>query len=104
MFLRPQRHQPMTDARVIVISAALGTFYGMLGNVVLSLLARTGAGYKPSALMMPLLLTAMYFVCAKLSLVAAWNRRARLLARRQDWVEITGRPLPRTRDDEQAAE
>lgn len=104
LFLRPRRHQPMGDARVVVISAALGTFYGMLGNVVLGLLARTGAGYKPSAVMMPLLLTSMYFVCAKLSLVAAWNRRARLLARRQDWVEITGRPLPRTSDDEQAAE
>jgi hypothetical protein len=104
LFLRPGRHQVMSPARVLAISACLGTFYGMLGNVVLGLLAHTGAGYKPSILMMPLLLTCMYFVCGKLSLVAAWNRRARLLSRRMDWAEITGRPLPPSRDDEQAAE
>ena len=104
LFLRPERHQVLTPTRALVISAALGSFYGMLGNVVLGLLARTGAGYKPSILMMPLLLTAMYFVCGQLSLVAAWNRRARLLLRRNDWAEITGRPLPPPRDDEQAAE
>src|SRR5262245_16778922 len=104
LFLRPARHQVLTPTRALVISGALGTFYGMLGNVVLGLLARTGAGYKPSVVMMPALLTAMYFVCGQLSLVAAWNRRARLLLRRNDWAEITGRPLPPPRDDEQAAE
>jgi hypothetical protein len=104
LFLRPQRHQVLTAARALLISAALGSFYGMLGNVVLGLLARTGAGYKPAIWMMPALLTAMYFVCGQLSLVAAWNRRARLLLRRNDWAEITGRPLPPPRDDQQAAE
>jgi hypothetical protein len=104
LFLRPERHRTLTSARVLAISAALGCFYGMLGNVVLGLLARTGGGYKPSIWMMPLLLTCMYFVCGKLSLVAAWNRRARLLTRRNDWSEITGRPLPPPRDDQQAAE
>ena len=104
VFLRPERHQLVTPARALAICAALGTFYGMLGNVVLGLLARTGAGYKPSVLMMPLLLTAVYFVCAQLSLFAAWNRRARQLSRRLGWAEITGRPLPPPRDDEQAAE
>jgi len=104
LFLRPARHQVMTPLRVLAISASLGVFYGMLGNVVLGLLARTGAGYKPSMLMMPLLLTSMYFVCGQLSLVAAWNRRARLMSRRQDWAEITGRPLPPTSDDEPAAD
>lgn len=104
LFLRPQRHQLMGTGRVLAISGSLGLFYGMLGNVVLGLLARTGAGYKPSAAMMPLLLTSMYFVCGKLSLVAAWNRRARLLSRRMGWAEITGRPLSSSRDDEAAAE
>jgi hypothetical protein len=104
LFLRPGRHQLLTPTRALIISAALGCFYGMLGNVVLGLLARTGAGYKPSVVMMPALLTAMYFVCGQLSLVGAWNRRARLLSRRNDWAEITGRPLPPPRDDQQAAE
>jgi hypothetical protein len=104
LFLRPARHQVMTSARVLVISGLLGGFYGMLGNVVISLLARVGSTGKPSALMMPILLTSMYFICGQLSLVPAWNRRARLLSRRMDWSELTGRPLPPTSDDEQAAE
>lgn len=104
LFLRPARRQVMTPARVLVISALLGGFYGTLGNAVIALLARTGSTGKPSALLLPLLLTAMYFVCGQVSLVAAWNRRARLMSRRLDWSELTGRPLPPTNDDEQAAE
>ena len=53
---------------------------------------------------MPALLTAVYFVCAELSVVGAWNRRARLLSRRLDWAELTGRPLPPPHDDQQADE
>jgi hypothetical protein len=104
LFLRPARHQVMTPSRVLVISALLGAFYGMLGNVVLALLCQAHAGYRPPMWMMPALLTSMYFVCGELSLVAAWNRRARLLSRRLDWAELTGRPLPPPHDDEQAAE
>lgn len=103
LFLRPERRKVMSSGRVLAICAILGGFYGMLGNVVLGLLARTGAGYKPSVLMMPALLTSMYFLCGQLSLVGAWNRRARLMARRQDWAELTGRPVPPS-DDGQAAE
>jgi hypothetical protein len=104
LFLRPARHQLMRPLRVLAICGSLGLFYGMLGNVVLGLLARSGGGYQPPVVMMPLLLTSMYFVCAQLSIVGAWNRRARLLSRRMGWGELTGRPLPPTRDDEQAAE
>jgi hypothetical protein len=104
LFLRPARHQVMTPSRVFVIAGLLGGFYGMLGNVVISLLARVGGAGKPSLLMMPILLTSMYFICGQLSLVPAWNRRARLMSRRMGWSELTGRPLPPTNDDEQAAE
>lgn len=104
LFLRPERHQSMSGARVLVLASLLGGFYGMLGNVILALLARSGSGGKPSALLMPAILTGMYFVCAQLSIVAAWNRRARLMSRRKDWVEVTRRPLTAPRDDEQAAE
>jgi hypothetical protein len=104
LFLRPAQREVISPARVLALSGLLGLFYGMLGNVVLALLARTGSVGKPSALMMPVLLTAMYFVCAQLSIVAAWNRRARLVSRRQDWVELTRRPSPPPRDDEQEAE
>jgi hypothetical protein len=103
LFLRPERHQPMTPLRVLAISGILGSFYGMLGNVVLGLLAHTGSGTKPSVLMMPLLLSAVYFTCAQLSVVAAWNRRARLLSRQQGWMQLTRRPAT-PRDDEEHAE
>ncbi len=104
LFLRPARHQMLTVPRVLLISCLLGGFFGMLGNVVLGLLMSAGSGGKPSVLLMPTLLTGMYFACGKLSLVAAWNRRAPLLSRRLDWSQLTGRPLPPTRDDQQAAE
>jgi hypothetical protein len=104
LFLRPERHQPMTPNRVLAISGLLGTFYGMLGNVVIALLARDGVGYKPHALAMPALLTAMYFIAGQLSLVGAWNRRARLMSRRLDWSELTGRALSQPRDDHETAE
>ena len=103
LFLRPERHRLLTPLRVLTISGILGGFYGMLGNVVLGLLARAGSTGKPSRLMMPALLTAMYFVCAQISIVGAWNRRARLLSRQQGWAALTRRPSP-PRDDEQRAE
>lgn len=104
LFLRPERRQVMTPARVLIICGVLGAFYGMLGNVVIGLLTRSGVGYRPSPLVMPALLTAMYFVCGQLSLVAAWNRRARLMSRRRDWSELTGRPLSQPREDQETAE
>jgi hypothetical protein len=99
LFLRPERQQPMSLLRVLAIAGSLGTFYGMLGNVVLGLLSRAGGGTKPAVLMMPLLLTAVYFICAQLSIAAAWNRRARLLSRQQSWSELTRRPSP-TKDEQ----
>jgi len=104
LFLRPAKQQVLTPTRALVISSMLGGFYGMLGNVMLGLLARMGSGGKPSAFLMPVLLTSVYFICGQLSLVPAWNRRARLMSRRQGWADLTGRPMPRPRDDEQAAE
>ena len=103
LFLRPERQEPMSPLRVLVISSLLGVFYGMLGNVILGLLARSGNGGKPSVVLMPLLLTAVYFISAQLSIVAAWNRRARLLSRQQSWAQLTRRAPPAT-DDEQRAE
>jgi hypothetical protein len=100
LFLRPERHQPMSIPRVLAITGSLGIFYGMLGNVVLGLLSRAGGSGKPSALMMPLLLTAVYFVCAQLSIVAAWNRRAHLLSRQQSWSELTRRRSNSSKDEQ----
>jgi hypothetical protein len=103
LFLRPEPYRVITPARALVIASLLGGFYGMLGNVMLALLARGGGGGgKPTVIMMPALLTAMYFVCAQLSIFAAWNRRARLLSRKMSWAKVSGRAAPR-RDDQTAA-
>ena len=105
LFLRPERHQPLTSSRALLLSALLGGFFGMLGNVMLGLMLQVGEHRgRPAIWLMPALLTVMYFVCGQLSLGAAWNRRARLLSRRLDWAELTGRPLPPPRDDQQAAD
>ena len=104
LFLRPERHELMTPTRVLLVSAVFGTFYGMLSNVALSLLMRTGDQGKPSAFFIPAVITFIAFIGAELSVVAAWNRRATQLSRRMSWEELTGRPLPPRRDDQQAAE
>jgi hypothetical protein len=105
LFLRPEQRRVMTPARVLAIACILGSFYGMLGNVILALMAAAGPAGKPPLWAMPTLLSAMYFVCAQLSIVGAWNRRARAMSRRLDWVALTRpRPAPPERNDEQAAE
>jgi hypothetical protein len=105
LFLRPERHRVLTPNRALTIAALLGGFFGMLGNVVLGLLLSVGQqDQRPAIWLMPAVLTTMYFVCGQLSLAGAWNRRARLLSRRLDWAELTGRPLPPPRDDQQAAD
>jgi hypothetical protein len=104
LFLRPAPYRLITPTRALLIASLLGGFYGMLGNVMLGLLARGGRGGMPSVFMMPGLLTAMYFVCAQISIFAAWNRRARLLTRQMSWAQLTrGAPRQR-RNDETAAE
>src|SRR5688500_20154547 len=66
LFLRPEQRQVMTPARVLAIAGILGLFYGMLGNVMLALMAASGPAGKPPLGAMPALLTAMYFGCAQL--------------------------------------
>lgn len=102
LFLRPERHHVMSPARVLLISGLLGGFYGMLGNAIFAVLARSGGGARPGVWMMPALLTGMYFVCAQLSIVGAWNRRARLLSRQRRWAELTRHPASPPSDEQTA--
>ena len=104
LFLRPERHQVFSLQRGLLLAALLGAFYGTLADVVLALIAPSGPLGKPSPWLMPALFASMIFVFAELSVIGAWNRRARLLSRRLDWAELTGRPLPPPHDDQQAAE
>ena len=81
LFLRPERHQPISAARALTLATLLGVFFGMLGNVMLGLMLPHGGHGRPPVLLMPLFLAAMYFLCGQPSFVAAWNRRARLYRR-----------------------
>jgi hypothetical protein len=94
LFLRPGQRQVMSLGRVLALSGLVGLFWGMLGNAMLSLMLPAGSAGKPAVWLLPAVLATMCFACARLSVVAAWNRRARLLSRRLDWEELMRRPAP----------
>ncbi len=87
---RPEKEQCISVARVLLITGVVGGFYGMLLNVMLAMICRH-ALHRPPVYGAPLLLTFTYFVAFQLSLAPAWNRRARLLVRRADYMQTISR-------------
>jgi hypothetical protein len=55
------------------------------------LLWRHSAHHLPRVYVMPAILTLTYYVMLQLTLRPAWNRRARLLARREDYMQSIAR-------------
>ncbi len=88
---RPEKRRSISSARVVAMASTLGGFYGMLLNLALALICRHGVHRAPPVYAMPLVLTVTYFVAFQLSLGPAWNRRARLLLRREGYLESIGR-------------
>jgi hypothetical protein len=89
---RPEKRRCISGARALTMAASLGGFYGMLLNLVLALILRKGAHHHlPSVLIMPAVLTFTYFVAFQLTLGPAWNRRARLMLRRDGYLDSIGR-------------
>jgi len=82
---RPEKERCIGVARSLLLTSLVGGFYGMLLNVMLALICRHSHALPP-VYGAPLLLTFTYFVALQLSLVPAWNRRARLLVRRADYM------------------
>ena len=89
---RPEKKRCISNARALAMASTLGGFYGMLLNLVLALITRHSAhAHPPHVLTMPVVLTLTYFVAFQLTLGPAWNRRARLMLRREGYMESIGR-------------
>ena len=87
---RPEKEHCISAGRVLLLTSVVGGFYGMMLNVMLALICRR-AHHMPPVYGAPLVLTFTYFVAFQLSLAPAWNRRARLLVRRADYMQSIGR-------------
>jgi hypothetical protein len=89
---RPEKRRCISSVRALTMASTLGCFYGMLLNLALALLFRHGARHLPAVWMMPAILTLTYFTAFQLTLGPAWNRRARLMLRREGYLDSIGRP------------
>jgi hypothetical protein len=87
---RPEKHHCISAGRALVLTSLVGGFYGMLLNLMLAMICRHGHPMPP-VYGAPLVLTLTYFVAFQLSIGPAWNRRARLLVRRADYLQSTDR-------------
>jgi hypothetical protein len=76
LFLRPERHEPMTSARVLLLASLYGILVGVVVNVVLRL-----AGHPDvSPFVFPVATTLLFFVIYRATFAACWNRRAARLS------------------------
>jgi hypothetical protein len=87
---RPEKKRCISAGRVLMLTSLVGGFYGMVLNVMLALICRHSRAVPP-VYGAPLVLTFTYFVAFQLSLGPAWNRRARLLVRRADYLQSINR-------------
>jgi hypothetical protein len=81
LFMRPPRHAPIGFFRSWALALLLGGVFGMLGNIVLALAARGLGRPIPPVYLMPAGLVLVYFLVCRLTVAAAWNRRARQLVK-----------------------
>ena len=91
LVFRPEKRRCIGGLRALSMAATLGGFYGMLLNFALVLICRYTAQRMPAAYLMPLVLTLTYFVTFQLTLGPAWNRRAKLLVRRDGYLQSLDR-------------
>lgn len=88
---RPEKKRCISSFRALTMASVLGAFYGMLLNLILALICRHSSQRVPALYMMPSILTLTYFVAFQLTLGPAWNRRAKLMARRDGYLQTIGR-------------
>jgi len=91
VWLRPEKNRCFSTLRVLAIGALLGLSYGMLMNIGIISICRIARQPLPSLATVPLLLAGIFFAGFQLTLGPAWNRRARLIVRRADYLESIGR-------------
>ena len=88
---RPEKKACISAPRALAMASTLGGFYGMLLNLVVALLCRRSGQPLPALYLMPTMLTLTYFAAFQLTLGPAWNRRARLLLRREGYMHSIAR-------------
>ena len=81
LFLRPGRHARLSWRRAGWLSILVGTSLGLFGSVVLALIGRVLGREPPPVYLMPLALSAVYFLVWQVMFAPAWNRRAERLSR-----------------------
>jgi hypothetical protein len=81
---RPAKNQAFSRLRAFSLIAAFGSVYGMLLNFAIALASRHG--HLPRVYIVPTTLTLIAFAAFQLTLGPAWNRRACLLARRDQYL------------------
>ena len=91
VWLRPEKNQCFGVLRVLAIGALIGLSYGMLLNIGLLSICRIAGQRLPSLATVPLLLTGVFFFGFQSTLGPAWNRRAKLMVRRADYLQSIGR-------------
>lgn len=79
LFLRPARSQRFTLSRCLALAILPGVGFGLFGNIVLLVIARTLSRPSIPVYAFPLMLTAFYFLLSCLLVAPSWNRRASLL-------------------------
>ena len=89
---RPERRECIGQLRAFTMASVLGVFYGMVLNIMLALICRRTGHHLPPLFLMPGVLTLTYLVAFQLTLGPAWNRRARLMVRREGYLQSIGRP------------
>lgn len=92
---RPEKHACIGTLRALTMSATLGGFYGLMLDIIVALICRKTGHQLPPLLLMPSVLTLTYYAAFQLTLGPAWNRRARLMVRRADYLHSIGRRADR---------
>jgi hypothetical protein len=87
LFLRPAQDRKFTRLRLLVVVSLFGSFYGSCGACMLGLLHKLMHVAVPPAAVLPLALSATAYLCGELTFLRAWNERARLMLRRESWLE-----------------
>ncbi|HWP10027.1 MAG TPA: hypothetical protein VNN72_29995 [Polyangiaceae bacterium] len=91
LFLRPAQDQKFTRLRLLVVVTSFGSFYGLSGAFVLRFLHHLTNFRVPHGAVLPLALSATAYLCGELTFLRAWNERARLMLRRESWLERQNR-------------
>jgi hypothetical protein len=91
LFLRPAQDQTFTRLRLLAVVSSFGSLYGLGGALMLHFVHRLAHLAVPPPAVLPLALSATAYLCGELTFLRAWNERARLMVRRDAWLERQNR-------------